>query len=142
MGDDDADADDGSGTGGGTGGGSGSGIAIAGSYWGPDYSYTISDIAFNELHSPPAATTYTWDLSTFDNDEQYAIGETPSEMGWFGEGWTRFDWETDAGTVYVCMTITDAEDEAAAIATAPADASDGFEDGCPAVGGWLALTPM
>ena len=109
---------------------------------GPSHTYSISDSAFSEVHAPPAATTYTWNLSTYDNDAQYAIGETPSEMGWLGEGWTRFDWVLAGGGVYVCMTVTDAEDVAAALATEPADASGGFDDGCPALGGWLTLASM
>jgi hypothetical protein len=75
------------------------------------------------------AATYVWDLSSYDNDEQVAIGETPTEMSWLGEGFTRFDWETGGGLVYVCMTVTDAKDEAATLATATADSSGGFSGG-------------
>ena len=53
-----------------------------------------------------------------------------------------FRLETGGGRVYVCLTVTDAEDEAAALATEPADASEGFDEGCPASGGWLMLSPM
>jgi hypothetical protein len=88
------------------------------------------------------AATYVWDLSSYDNDEKVAIGETPAELSWLGEGFTRFDWGTGGGRVYVCMTVTDAEDEAAALATSPADASGGWTEGCPALGGWMMLTPF
>ena len=128
---------DGSGTGG------GDGIAIAGSYW-DEYgsvSYTIADTGFSEVNGPPSATTYTWMLSTYNNDQQVAIGENP-EGHWVGEGWTRFDWGTDAGTLYICMTVTAAADEAAALAADAADSSGGFDSGCPALGGWMPLTPF
>ena len=133
--------EDGGEEGGGTGGGDG--IAIAGSYWNEygTVSYTIADTAFSEVNGPPSATTYTWLLSTYCNEQQMAIGENPAGHV-SGEGWTRFDWGTEAGTLYICMTITDAADEAAALATDAADSSAGFESGCPALGGWMALTPF
>ena len=78
-------------------------------------------------------------MSTYDNDERYAIAETPVD---YDIGWTRFDWETAGEVVYVCPTVTDAADEAEAIATAAADASEGFDSGCPSPGGWYPLTPI
>ena len=134
-GSDDGGSDDGSAT------GSEESIAIAGNYWNATLSasYTITDDNFTEINSPPSATTYTWPLSTYSNEDRYAIGETPAEY-WSGGGWARFDWVIEDGTVHLCMTVTDAESEAAALATEAADPSD-LDDGCANLVGWMPLTP-
>ena len=138
----DGGGESGGGTSDGEGTGAGDEIAIAGNYWNSTLSasYAITSATLTENNSPPAATTYVWDLTTFSNAERYAIGQTPAGY-WAGPGWTRFDWVVESDTLYLCMTVNDAVDEAAALATEPADGSD-LEDGCAAVVGWMPLDPM
>ena len=144
--DDGSGSEDGGSNGGGSSDGSGTDsveeIAIAGSYWNSTLSasYIITSATFTENNSPPAASTYVWDLTRFSNTEQYAIGQTPAGY-WAGPGWTRFDWVIEADTLHLCMTVNNAADEATALATEPADGSD-LEDGCAAVVGWMPLDPM
>ncbi len=140
-------SDDGSGddSGGADGGGADSvgDIEIAGTYWNASLAanYTITNEDITETKSPPpVASIVTWSLSTYNNEDRYAVAATPTEYWAGGGGWTRFDWTVDGSNVYLCLTVTDAADEATALATETADASD-IAEGCPDLMGWMLLTP-
>lgn len=83
---------------------------------------------------------YTYAITAWDNDAGWVVGENgPTNVGEEGY-WSRFDFRWDAGgALYVCQTTGTAADEAAALATTPADASGAPDSDC-AYWGWQTLT--
>ena len=143
----DGDSDDGAGAGGTddagtTGGGGSTEIAIAGGYWNTELSnsYTITSESITEVNGPPSAATYVWDISSYDNSDQYIIAQNPAGH-WAGDGWTRYDWAIDGTTVYLCATVTDADTEETALAGDFAVWSGDPDSGCPNLVKWMTLTP-
>ena len=93
-----------------------------------------------------SATTWTSgvypDASTFAISQVGAgwlVAQNDANNAWSGGLWSRFDWHMDAlGDLWFCQTAYDAADEAAALATAAADATDPANSGCGGFG-WTQL---
>ena len=70
-------------------------------------------------------------LSQHDNDTHVLVAQNDSANEWNADLWSRFDWTTDAeGGLWYCQTAYDAADEATALGTAAADATDPANSGC------------
>ncbi|MEE2750112.1 MAG: hypothetical protein VX519_01675 [Myxococcota bacterium] len=70
-------------------------------------------------------------ISQSSIENQYAIAENDAANPYNPGAWSRFDWSVDAdGVTWFCQTTYDAADEATALATPAADASDPADSGC------------
>ena len=84
--------------------------------------------------------TGIYNISQFDNTDNFAIAQNDASNTLNPSLWSRLDWTWYQDAFYVCQTAFDAADEAAALATAPADATDPPTGGCGGFS-WSNLTP-
>ena len=70
------------------------------------------------------ATMGKFNISTWDNDNNFLIAQNDSGNGFNPEKWSRFDWTSDGTDVYFCQTIYDAATAQDAIDATPADSGD------------------
>ncbi len=77
-------------------------------------------------------------ISQYDNAALYAIAENDAANEYNASLWSRFDWTIDADSkLWFCQSSFDSADEGAAVAVAPADASD-LTTGCGGFG-WSGM---
>ncbi len=69
-------------------------------------------------------------LTAYDNDEGWTVGQNGADNPYNPNLWSRFDVAEQGGDWYLCQTAYDAADEAAALATPAADATDPAAGGC------------
>jgi hypothetical protein len=106
-------------------------LEIAGTYvdnWGMDHE--VTQTTWTTMGSSFAIAQYS-------NAEDWLVAHNAASNAYNPDLWSRFDWTVASDTLYYCQTAFDAADEAAALATAPADRAD-LETGCGGYG-WSRL---
>ncbi|HCP45440.1 MAG TPA: hypothetical protein DIU15_05330, partial [Deltaproteobacteria bacterium] len=111
-------------------------IAIGGQWSGPaDGVHTVSSSSWSDPYGA------TFNLSQFQNAQQFAIAQNHADNDFNPGLWSRFDWTWDEfNTLWYCQTCYDCEDEGEALATDAADSSALSSDGCGGFA-WSSLTP-
>jgi hypothetical protein len=104
-------------------------IAIAGTWVETKYGGTdvITNDTWTQSYKGSAASVFH--ISSYENDERYAIAQNDAANKYNGSLWSRFDWAWDGADLYFCQTAYGAKTEKAAEATKAADDTD-FAGGC------------
>ena len=125
----------------GSAGGSGDELPIAGEYTDTFATrHTITDTTWTQQSS--LWGTSIWNITQYDAQAEYVIAQNDSSNDYARDLWSRFDWTTYGGSLWVCQIAYDAETEAAALATERPDDSDPSANGSCGVGTWSELTEV
>jgi hypothetical protein len=98
---------------------------------------TVTDTTWTQVST---VGTSIFAISQFDNADDWAVAQNDAANTYNPNLWSRVDWTTYQGDLYVCQTAYDAADEATAVATTAADATDPTTAGCGGFS-WSLLTP-
>jgi len=98
----------------------------------------ISGTYVDQFSTTQTVTSSTWSdsfadvfhIAEFSNASDYAIAQNDAANAFNANLWSRFDWTMYAGRLYYCQTAYNAASQAAAEATAPANATNPTTGGC------------
>jgi hypothetical protein len=116
-------------------------IEVAGSWIdGFAATHVVTDDTWTTTY--PESAPLVFHISSYENDEDYAIAQNDAANKYNGSLWSRFDWAWDGSALYFCQTAYDEKSEKAAEDFPPADSTDLSNDGAGCGGfPWSPMSP-